>query len=425
MLPISYLCDMNKVKFNLKDRNADESLIFLIYRYDAKRLKMSTGIKVKVKHWNDSKQSIREISGYYDYPGNNAELKRYVQSVQKAHTYFKNRGESPSILQMKEKILEFKHNRTAIIAEKPKTVVSFIKDHIATSEAVGKKRGTLQGFEQLQKVIEKMPNGKSLEFKDLTEARLNAMVKHMVDKFDYRTSQIDKIQRKLVTIVNLAKENPIYDISPAFLKRNKSWRVKLTSQDSSGEGMAFTPDELRRIEEIELIDRLDRVRDRFLVGINVGQRYSTFSKLNIDNIIDFNGEKYWDFVQPKTRTRLKLKVNDKCLEILEKYEGYPPSISLSNFNKYLKEVCELAQINDTYIIRKSNPIHGIVDEQRLPKYKLASSHDCRRTLATILHNQGKPLMNIKAITGHKRIKDLERYLKIDQSAPISEVVNLY
>lgn len=417
---------MNKVKFNLKDRQSDESLIFLIYRFDSKRLKMSTGIRIKTKHWNDSKQSIREVAGYYEYAGYNADLRSYIQSVHKAHTYFKNRGELPSILQLKEKVLQFKQNRTAsAIAEAPRTVVSFIKDHIDASREAGMKRGTLQGFEQLQRVIERMPDGKSLEFKDLTEVRLNGMVKHMVDKFDYRTSQIDKIQRKLVTIVNLAKKNPIYEISPALLNQKKSWRVKLTSQDISDEGIAFTPNELKKIEETELVDRLDRVRDRFLIGINVGQRFSTFSKLNIDNVIEFEGSKYWDFVQPKTSTRLKLKVNDKCLEILNKYDGYPPTISLTNFNKYLKEVCELAKIDDTYIIRKSNPIHGIVDTQRLPKHKLASSHDCRRTLATILHNQGMPLMKIKAITGHKRIKDLERYLKIDQSAPISEVVNLY
>ena len=75
---------MNKVKFNLKDRKADESLIFLIYRYDGNKFKMSTGIKVKVKHWNDAKQSIREVAGFYEYSGYNADLKRFEEAVHKA-----------------------------------------------------------------------------------------------------------------------------------------------------------------------------------------------------------------------------------------------------------------------------------------------------------------------------------------------------
>ena len=35
------------------------------------------------------------------------------------------------------------------------------------------------------------------------------------------------------------------------------------------------------------------------------------------------------------------------------------------------------------------------------------------------------LVKIKAITGHSRIKDLERYLKINKSIPIKEEVKLY
>ena len=228
---------MNKVKFNLKDRKADESLIFLIYRYDGNKFKMSTGIKVKVKHWNDAKQSIREVAGFYEYSGYNADLKRFEEAVHKAHSFFKNRGEIPSRIQMKEKILDFKYNRIVSISEKPKTVVSFIKEHIESSEAAGKNKGTTQGFEQLQKVIEKMPNGKSLEFKDLTKNRLDAMVKLMVDKFDYRTSQIDKIQRKLITIVNLARDKSIYEIPFKHLFKeirngelNTNQRLKIQEQ---------------------------------------------------------------------------------------------------------------------------------------------------------------------------------------------------
>lgn len=68
---------------------------------------------------------------------------------------------------------------------------------------------------------------------------------------------------------------------------------------------------------------------------------------------------------------------------------------------------------------------GVVDEQKMPKHKIVSSHDCRRTLATLLHNNGTPLMKIKAITGHSTIRSLERYLKINDSEPITEVIDLY
>ena len=77
------------------------------------------------------------------------------------------------------------------------------------------------------------------------------------------------------------------------------------------------------------------------------------------------------------------------------------------------------------LLENQTHLHGVVDEQIVPRHQLASSHDCRRTLATILHEQEMSLVKIKAITGHSRIKDLERYLKINKSVPIKEEVKLY
>ncbi len=416
---------MRRVKFNLKDKKAKETLIYLIYRFNGKRLKMSTGIKVNPKHWNSNQQLVREVKGFFEYIGYNEKLKRLEQAVGKTFTYFEIRNENPSILEFKGRVHMEIYGHNDLIDNKPRTVLAFLDEHIKHAQQSGLKKGTIEGFIQLKKVLQKMPNASSLEFKDLNSRRMEEMVTLMIDTFNYSTDQINKIQKKLITVVNRAKQESNYEINKTFYTRSPKWKVKAQGSLNSGRGLAFTSEELLRIEELNLSPRLERVRDRFLIGINTGQRYSDFSRLTKEHVITENDKLYWDFVQQKTGLRIKILVNAKCKEILKKYDGNPPSISLQKFNKYLKEICSIAEINEEQIIRKSNPRDGVVSEKRVPKWQLASSHDCRRTLATILHKKGHQLTTIRRITGHKSIRELEKYLRIDLNAPVLELENIY
>jgi integrase len=415
---------MNEVKFNLKDRGAEESLINLIFRYSGKRLKMSTEITVPVKYWNTKKQKVRSVATYPDSAIHNSRLEKYRRAVREAYRRFERKQEIPTINQLKDAVIECFNGKKKHV-ELPKTVLGYIDKYMADSISRGRKRGTIQGFSQLKNVISKMPGGKSYEFKDLSEERLHLMIKVMVEKFDYRTSQIHKIQRKLITIVNDAKRTEAYDIPSTFYHKNQSWRVKLSNQSTSGTGIALTPEEVRKIEKLELDKRLDRVRDRFLIGINTGQRYSDFQKLSKDDVVQEEGNSYWDILQQKTKKRVKIPVNESCKRILDKYGGYPPTISKQKFNEYIKEVCKKAEIDEKVKVRKTNPIHGEIESNLVPKWSLVSSHDCRRTTATMMHNKGIPMMQIKRITGHSNLRELEKYLKIDESKPVSALENLY
>jgi|GEM_PF-1946741 len=425
MTPNRYLCLMSKVRFNLKDANQTETLIFLIYRYDGKRLKMSTDIKINPDHWNHSSQRISERSGFYEYPAYNVILRRLKEATHKAHSYFRLKGEIPSTIQLKSKVEQFRNKNYSNTEDQPKKVLKFIEDYIENSE--GRNKGTIQGFSQLKNVISKMDKGSSLEFKDLDEKKLEKMKRMMVthNDFKYAISQIDKIQRKLITIVNIAHASGIYEINRAFLVKRKNWRVKLRSSDVAQRGLAFTPEELRLIENVELSERLDKVRDIFLMGINTGQRFSDFNGLSREDIVVIEKKPYWDIIQHKTGAALKIPVNSVCQSILEKHNGYPPQMSLTKFNLYIKEVCKAAEINEYHTIQTRHPLSNNITRERFPKWQLASSHDCRRTLATLMNNKGLPLTSIKRITGHKSIRELEKYLKIDDKAPISDIENLY
>ena len=80
-------------RFVLKDpQSKDKTTIFMLYFYNGKRLKYSTGKKVTVKDWNKEKQRMRK-----DSP-NEKEINRHLlilsSLADECHTRVQNRGEA-------------------------------------------------------------------------------------------------------------------------------------------------------------------------------------------------------------------------------------------------------------------------------------------------------------------------------------------
>lgn len=369
---------------------------------------MSTKIKIPVKHWNKNRQRVKQVTGRPEYYRYNNTLDKYERALQDGLIHFSQIDQTPSVQQLKDRVIEEIDGAVAA-KEKFNTLYKYSKDYTERKEGQGKfAKGTIDGYKQLLKVLSSLPKGKTISFEDLTVDVLTSMTVHMVKKYDYSSNMINKIQRKLCAVVNEARVKG-YNINNGYY--SKEWKVK--SSKLNDEGIAYTPEEITKIADVWLPERLDRVRDRFLIGISVGQRYSDFKGLCIDNVVEKNKKKYFNIVQKKTQKPVLIPLSPNVEAILNKYDGYPPSISSQKFNKYLKEIGELVKMNDDIIVRKENPIDGIVKEERKKKYQIMSSHDCRRTFCTIAHNNGIPVGAIMQISGHTSLATFSKYLKID------------
>lgn len=94
----------------------------------------------------------------------------------------------------------------------------------------------------------------------------------------------------------------------------------------------------------------------------------------------------------------------------------PHSISDVKFNTYIKKVCK--EIGFSELIKGGL---AFVDENTgdrrkkigmYPKYKLVSSHICRRSFATNLYKMNFPSLSIIQITGQTSEKSFLKYLKV-------------
>ena len=155
------------------------------------------------------------------------------------------------------------------------------------------------------------------------------------------------------------------------------------------------------------------MRDVFLFCCFTGLRYSDVYNLRRSDI----KENHIEVTTVKTADSLIIELNNHSKAIIEKYKDIAfqdqkvlPVISNQRMNTYLKELAELAEINEpvreTYY--KGNERIDVVT----PKYTLLSTHAGRRTFICNALSLGIPANVVMKWTGHSDYKAMKPYIDI-------------
>lgn len=165
------------------------------------------------------------------------------------------------------------------------------------------------------------------------------------------------------------------------------------------------------------IETLERVRDMFVLGCNLGQRYSDLVRISPENFK--NGQ--FSIVQQKTGNKCFVPINSLSIDaritfaILEKYNYRAPYIGdINSYNKYLHQLLHHIGedfLEDVYI---DNKINGVIMRETKKRYQLISSHSARRSFATINTLRNIPRSKILRATGHSSEKAFARYICYDE-----------
>lgn len=160
--------------------------------------------------------------------------------------------------------------------------------------------------------------------------------------------------------------------------------------------------------------KLSNCRDIAIIGLWTGLRVSDFLSLPV---IDPH-EKFIEVKPKKTANTSGIKViiplHFQIKEVLIR-RGMPKMISDVKFNLYIKEVCREAGISNKVKGSLMNPDTKRKKIDYYPKYKLISSHTCRRSFATNLYKMNFPSLSIMKITGHTTEKSFLKYIKVTPS----------
>lgn len=212
-------------------------------------------------------------------------------------------------------------------------------------------------------------------------------------KSKYDISTVANHQLKLKTFF-------VYCFNNNYISTNIFANIKINRTMKDVE--CLTINEVNRLENtVYNNDRLNQVRDCFLFACYTGLSYVDMFNLNVDDILQCNGVNYIKKKRQKTEITYTTMLNDKAIEILNRYNGKLPLLSNQKYNQYLKVIAEIANID--------KPLH---------------SHIARHTFAVITLNKGYSLDITAKMMGHASTRITTHYAKLLDSTIIDEFKRL-
>ena len=407
--------------FTLESRKKDGVLITenvpirMRVNFASKRIEFTTGYRIDATKWDADKQRVKNgCSNKLKQSASeiNASLLEYYTEIQ---SIFK-RFEVEDVMPTPEQIKEAFNALHKPVSEEPKPKkealpCDFFQVFDDFVEDCGRQNNwtdsTFEKFAAVKNHLTNFREGLTFEFFD--ERGLNDYVGYLRDVKKMRNSTIGKQLSFLKWFLRWAykkgvHQNNTYD---SYKPKLKSTQKKI---------IFLTWNELNRLREFKIPSNkqaLERVRDVFLFQCFTGLRYSDVFNLRRS---DIKGD-HIEVTTVKTSDSLIIELNNHSKAILDKYKDVAfendkvlPVITNQKMNDYLKELAEMAGIDEP--VRQTYYKGNERIDDVTPKYALLGTHAGRRTFICNALALGIPPQVVMKWTGHSDYKAMKPYIDI-------------
>ena len=405
--------------FTLESRKKDGVLIVenvpirMRVNFASKRIEFTTGYRIDAAKWDTDKQRVRNgCTNKLKQSASeiNASLLGYYTEVQEIFKKFEVEEIIPTPEQIKEAFNAL-HKPIEEIKQRKSTPNAFYKAFDEFVRDCGRQNdwtdSTYEKFAAVKNHLMNFRDGLTFDFFD--EKGLNDYVNYLRDVKEMRNSTIGKQLSFLKWFLRWAfkkglHQNNAYDSYKPKLKSTQKKIIFLTWK------------ELNKLREFEIPaakQALDRVRDVFLFQCFTGLRYSDVFNLRRS---DIKGD-HIEVTTVKTSDSLIIELNKHSKAILDKYKDVAfeddkvlPVITNQKMNDYLKELAELAGIDEP--VRQTYYRGNERIDEVTPKYALLGTHAGRRTFICNALALGIPPQVVMKWTGHSDYKAMKPYIDI-------------
>lgn len=346
-----------------------------------RKIYFKTNLYIKPEHWD---KRTSQVIGHPQANDLNSMLFEFVLHLQGIELALWKRGVPATLSLLKDAM---KKNRPINI-----TFPIFAKEYVQHSD---RRESTKENLFTTITVLQEFRPG--LDFKDITYTFLKDFEVYLREKGN-GINTVAKHLRQLRTLVNEA-------INQGYIHADAYPFRKFKIKQEKGSHEFLTPDELRKLENLEVHDlKLRHVLDAFLFCCYVGLRFSDFCQLTPSNFIRVNGKRWLHFKSIKTGIELRLPLHllfeGKALAILDRncITEFASLGSNSEVNKALSVITSMARIK-----------------------KHVTYHTARHTCATLLIHQGVPITTVQRLLGHTSVKTTEIYSEILSSTIVRDL----
>ena len=374
------------------------------------RIEFTTGYRIDAAKWDADKQRVKNgCTNKLKQSASdiNTDLLRYYTIMQEAFKEYEVKDIMPTPQEIKDSFNN-KVNPTEEVQEEQKGFWKIFNEFVAEC---GKQNNwtdsTYEKFAAVKSHIKEFRSEPTFVYFD--EEGLNNYVDFLRKTKDMRNSTIGKQLGFLKWFIRWAFKKG-YHQNIAF----ETFKPKL--KNTPKKVIFLTWDELNKLKACNIPQNkqyLERVRDVFLFCCFTGLRYSDVYNLRTSDV----KADHIEITTVKTADSLVIELNNHSKAILEKYkdvhfEGNKvlPVISNQKMNDYLKELGELAEINEP--IRETYYKGNQRIDEVTPKYALLGTHAGRRTFICNALALGIPAQVVMKWTGHSDYKAMKPYIDI-------------
>ena len=421
---------MAKINYYLRDKNALSPTPILLYiHYKNVRFKFPTNETIDPKFWDSEKQEVKRTKNFPTNPEFNLRLRNIKTIAEDLLREYQNDNEqqSPTPEQFNE-IVRKKLNPTPEAQIKKLDLIGFCEDYLKDCETrLNEKSGKpiskttirvyKQAFRELEAYNAKYYKNRIFDFEQIDYYFYTQFQKYLINEKNYSTNTVGKHTK---TLKSFFLEAQARGLMPNFVAR----RFKSVSEQT--DAIYLDVEELNTLFNLDLShnSRLERVRDLFIVGSWTGLRFSDFTRIAAENIK--NG--FIEMQTQKTGETVIIPIHRHVEAIMSRYEGktlnsLPIPMSNQKMNDYLKELGELAGINET--INQTFTKGGKKVSVNYPKYQLITTHSARRSFATNQYLAGFPSISIMKLTGHRTEKAFMKYIKVTSKEHAQKLLELW
>lgn len=286
----------------------------------------------------------------------------------------------------------------------------------------GLSKSRINSYKNLKRIFLEFQGSRRLKIRDVDMKLGRDFLSWMLNEKGYAESYSRKKIDDLKTVCNDAQ---IQGISV-----NSQLRKVKGGKSKNPFIVYLSVEELNKIKQYDYKeDHLKNAVKWLLLGCDIGQRGGDLLNITEKNFVRLEQMEVIELTQQKTGKLVTIPILPTTKELIK--TGLPKKITPQKFNEYLKKICELAEIDEVIegsLVPESMKKESKQDKRKVvghyQKWKLISSHVCRRTFATN-HYGILPTPLIMQITGHSSEKMLLNYIGKNSYDYAHQIVQFY
>lgn len=349
---------MAKVGFYLDTPNKESSQIFLRITNKGHRFLIATGERIETKFWNKENQRAKKTTAFPDNPILNKFLNDLEAEAESILLTAKTNSQPISKEYLKEKIKIYL-NKGGLQSAGKNSFFSVYDEFLNWAE-IKKSKRTIQKYKTLKAQLEEFETKHklSLSFDSIDIKLFDKLTTFYLRDLEFVNNTFGKYVSTFKTFLNWATDR-------GYNKKLAYRKFKAPKEDA--DIVVLTIAELNKLTSLDLSNnkRLAKVRDVFCLGCYTGLRFSDLEQLKPEHV---KGSML-QVKTYKTRDTVLVPLREEALTILNKYQEEPkflPTITNQKTNLYLKELCQLAGIDEKVTTSRYRGAKRI--EATKPKY---------------------------------------------------------